>query len=294
MFNTILNQAGVDPNKVPVAILRHKDSRSAADRTPYQLWRDHRTDFVEYQSRQSARSFFMRAKILAAFVVTPNDETLFAGLYNSSFQKEGDVDLPKVQNPHETDRAGAYAVFKLQAMSELEDLQGRIVIDWGRGFLAWNQWAQNQNKAIIEIRRKFEEADFPGFARFIEPLSSIAVIPPRWQEVLSTSTGIYLLTCPRTNELYVGSATGAGGFYSRFMEYVRTGTGGNIKLKRREISDYQVSILHAAGTAETDNDILALEQLWMRKLQTREMGLNSGGKQRAHTDELKDPPTALE
>ena len=53
-----------------------------------------------------------------------------------------------------------------------------------------------------------------------------------------------------------------------------TGHGGNVGLKSRVPSDYQVAILEVAGSAATMGEILALEQRWMAKLQSREMGLN--------------------
>ena len=85
---------------------------------------------------------------------------------------------------------------------------------------------------------------------------------------------IYLLTCPRTREQYVGMASGAGGFLARWREYWSTGHGGNVGLKSRDPSDYQVSILETVGNSATEADLLALEVRWKNKLQSREMGLN--------------------
>jgi len=42
------------------------------------------------------------------------------------------------------------------------------------------------------------------------------------------------------------------------MQYFRTGHGGNIGLKSRDPSDYQVAILEVAGTAADHKDILAM------------------------------------
>ena len=86
--------------------------------------------------------------------------------------------------------------------------------------------------------------------------------------------GVYILTCPRTKEQYVGSADGKDGFWGRWMQYYRTGHGDNLGLKSRDPSDYQVAILEVAGTAADHRDILAMEGRWQRKLQSKEMGLN--------------------
>ena len=85
---------------------------------------------------------------------------------------------------------------------------------------------------------------------------------------------MYLLTCPKTKEQYVGSATGEGGFWGRWQAYVKSGDGGNIALKSRDHSDYQISILEVAGTSSTQENIIQMEGLWKAKLQSREMGLN--------------------
>ena len=100
------------------------------------------------------------------------------------------------------------------------------------------------------------------------------VLPATWIAVLSSSRGVYLLTCPKTREQYVGSASGAGGFHGRWLLYARDGHGGNVALKSRDPSDYQVSILEVAGSTATPEEIIAMEDLWKRKLQSREMGLN--------------------
>jgi hypothetical protein len=109
---------------------------------------------------------------------------------------------------------------------------------------------------------------------FVEPLSKIESLPASWIEVLKNKRGVYLLTCPISKECYVGAAYGAKGFWQRWMEYVTTGHGGNVALKRKDPSDYQVTILEVAGSNAEINDILAMEERWKQKLQAKAMGLN--------------------
>ena len=96
----------------------------------------------------------------------------------------------------------------------------------------------------------------------------------RWQSALGLARGVYLLTCPRTREQYVGSATGADGFLGRWMAYAGDGHGGNLELRSRDPADYRVSILQVAGSADDRDAVLGMEALWKQKLQSREMGLN--------------------
>ena len=163
--------------------------------------------------------------------------------------------------------------YECKLRPELSEFTGRLVIDWGPGTRSWGQKGTT-DKPIVELLRAFEEPAFPGYLEIVESLSAIPTLPGRWVDFLRQGKGIYLLTCPRTKEQYVGKADGADGFWGRWLNYATTGDGGNVRLKSRERSDYQVSILEIAGSAATADDILRMEMRWKAKLQTREMGLN--------------------
>jgi hypothetical protein len=270
-FNSLLTSAGIDP--ASVRLLRHQDKRADRDRTPFLLWRN-TEDFITYQSRQSPRnsSELERASYWAAFVVTPSDETLFAGLYSVGKPSPGEIGTPNVSI------AGAvedqpYMVFPLQKSDLLSEYEGKLVIDWGKGFLKWVQRADVQDKDVLEVRTKFKEEDWPGYLRLITALSEIASLPSNWTVRLKEAKGVYLLTCPRTGEHYVGSATGTEGFHGRWLEHLSVG-GDAVGFRSRTASDYQVSILEVAGSGASDRDILNAERLWIRKLQSTAMGIN--------------------
>jgi len=271
-FNAILVSAGIDPSEV--RLLRHQDGRATKGRTPYALWRDDRPAFEVYQGSQSFENRSkLRAPYWASFVASPNGETLLAGFYRARYCGLNEVEQawPHMEG---ADAPGTADVYDLSLDERLSDLSGRLVIEWGPGGRAWIQRADNQDKVVLEVREVFREASFPGFSSFISNLSQMERLPSEWVSTLSSSRGVYLLTCPTTYEQYVGSATGTDGFYGRWLSYIRDGHGGNVGLKSRDPSDYQVSILEVAGSAATSDDILAMESLWKRKLQSREMGLN--------------------
>ena len=272
MFNALLLSVGLQPSDV--RLLRHKDTRAAKGRTPYELWRDSRPRFELYQSTQGVgNASKLKAQFWASFVGTPGEDTLFVGIYAVRNVRLLDTDAPK---PHMdgVDLAGSCHVYDLTLEAQLGDLIGKLVIDWGPGERAWIQRADQQNKRVTELRKEFKEPDFPGFLRFIEPLSRLNALPTTWMPMLQHSRGVYLLICPRTKEQYVGSAAGVDGFWGRWQEYLQNGHGGDVALKSRDPSDYQISILEVAGTAATPDDILRMEMQWKAKLQSREMGLN--------------------
>ena len=128
---------------------------------------------------------------------------------------------------------------------------------------------------VTEIRQAFRKSVFPGFVRFIASLSKVEGVPAAWAALMRVSRGIYLPIYPKTCEQYVGSATGGDGFHGNWLSsYARDGHSGKVGLKSRDPSDYQVSILEVAGSAASIDEIPAVETLWKRKLQSREMSLN--------------------
>ncbi|ODA67566.1 hypothetical protein A7A08_01600 [Methyloligella halotolerans] len=272
LFNSLLDQMGIAPGSV--RLLRHQDSRSDKGRTPYELWRDDRPAFEEYQSTQSpSNRTKLSAEFWISFVVNHAGETLLAGLYQSRCLG---LNESVMHWPHASgfSPVGTCDVYELRLDDRLNDLAGRLLIEWGHGERSWIQRADNQNKIVSEIRAAFAEPEFPGYSNFVTSLSKIENLPAGWIAALKASRGVYLLTCPATKEQYVGAAVGDGGFHSRWLDYVGDGHGGNVALKSRDPSDYQVSILEVAGSMAAVEDILAMEVLWKLKLQSREMGLN--------------------
>ena len=141
------------------------------------------------------------------------------------------------------------------------------------------QRAHLQDKTVLELRRAYQIDAFPGLMRFISSLSELEALPSEWRDRLTEAKGVYILTCPRTAEWYVGSAAGAGGFFERWCQHASTG-GDALMLKSHDPSDYQVAILEVVGSSLSFHDILLTEQLWMRKLHTRGMGLNGPNPER--------------
>lgn len=273
-FNSILEGFAIDPREV--RLLRHQTVKHSGG-TPYTLWRDDLPSFLTYQSTQSVQNRSrLASRYWASFVVTPAQSTLFVGIYE--VERLGPCDA-EIIDPLRGIPATQGGVRELELYSQTlvepsAPLIGRVFIDWGAGTRSWVQRAENQAKTIVEITRVFQEEAFPGYTRFIGNLSAIEALPTGWLTALRAARGIYLLTCPRTREQYVGSATGEDGFLGRWLGYVRDGHGGNVGLKSRDPSDYQVSILEVSGSGATEKEILAVEQQWKAKLQSREMGLN--------------------
>lgn len=272
-FNSLLEEAGIDPAEV--RLLRHQPK--VGDTFLLDIWRTERTAFDDYQSVQliSKRSSFAR-RYWASFIGTWDGRTVFAGIYrvggsNPLTEPWTDPVSGVLQTP------GLLDHYSVTHSDMLEAYEGRLYIDWGGGSSgkrAWVQRAEAQNKVISELHLDSRDQPFPGLMHLATPLSSLAAMPPTWIERLIAAKGIYLLSCPRDGSLYVGSATAEGGFWSRWEAYRANGHGGNVALIGRERSDFVVSVLQVAGSTETADDIVAAEQMWKQKLQSRVLGLN--------------------
>lgn len=265
-FKTLLSDAGIEPTTVKV--LRHTVDHADL----FAIWRRDRAAFEVFQSiqLQRFRSHFMRPW-WASFIAFNDGRTCFAGMYRSRLLGPMPEDLADVvsRTPPTPSNCDHY---ECVATQDLAEYAGRLFIQW-----SGRNWRQNGEgaHAITELARAVRDPDFPGPLEFIKPLSEIAYLPEGWLSHLRLGRGVYLLTCPKTREQYVGKADGEDGFLGRWLNYVANGHGGNERLKGRDPSDYQVCILEVAGSSATPRDIADMEERWKRKLQSREMGLNA-------------------
>ncbi len=275
-FNMLLESEGISP--ADVRLLRHQQV-GVAGRTSYGLWRDNLSGFEQWQSSQlTSRASYFEARVWASFVVPPDGSTLFVGLFEVGPKQIAPTEWidPLFDRSLAEREPRPLHLYELTRLAAGAEYVGRLRVDWGQGTRSWVQKANapNGNKKVVEVSRVFQEEAFPGYSNFIANLATLPSLPAGWLTALTAARGVYLLTCPRTREQYVGSASGAGGFWGRWQEYVAVGHGGNLGLKSREPSDYQISVLEVAGSAATVEDILHMEALWKDKLQSREMGLN--------------------
>ena len=266
MFNSLLEAEKLDPKNVRL-VRHHTTSRKY--RSPYSLWRELPDEFDRYQSVQS-KAVFTIGNQLASFVRTPSGDTLFVGMYSVDalgVAPEGLFD------PVIREVVAGLHLYTLTRLEALAEYKGKLTIEWGAGALAWVQLAGNQNKRVRELRLRTLDEPYPGHTLFSAKLSEIAGLAPSWIDRLKSARGVYVLTSAASGEHYVGSATGEGGFHERWLQHAAVG-GAAVGLQAHQASDYQVAILQVATGFETNDDIVRIENEWMRKLQSRTMGLN--------------------
>ena len=272
-FNMLLEDAGIAPSAV--RLLRHQPK--VAGTALVDVLRTDRALLEEYQALQplAKRAHFTRP-YWASLIGTWDGRTVFAGLYAvgspNTLMSDTPAPISGVIEP-----AGTIDRYPTEHLDLLAAYEGKLYIDWGGGASgkrAWVQRAEAQDKLITELHLGAPEEPFPGVMEVSASLSSLGDAPSGWIQRLAAAKGVYLLSCPRDGSLYVGSAIGEGGFWARWSEYRANGHGGNVALIGRERSDFVVSVLQVAGSADSDDAILAMEDRWKRKLQSRSLGLN--------------------
>ena len=119
---------------------------------------------------------------------------------------------------------------------------------------------------------------FPGFddidLSFDELETLVRRARPDWRAALQSIKGIYLITDTKTNRRYVGSAYGEGGVWSRWCQYVETGHGGNVELRKLVDEptlsysrlNFRFALLENRSVRTPDDNVIARESFWKRIL----------------------------
>jgi hypothetical protein len=166
-----------------------------------------------------------------------------------------------------------------------DDLNDRVVIDWGANARAWHQWLTA--KEVVQLLPVGYVRAFPGYLDFVltfDDLVSIVLNQDanrEWHRMLSAVAGVYLILDMETGKQYVGSACGAGGVMSRWATYARTGHGWNTQLQERLQIDsgaskhFRYTLLRTLPSSLTKAEVIRYESLYKEKLGTRAFGLNS-------------------
>lgn len=271
-FNTLLRAAKLNPAEI--RLVRHcKHGRERQRLFLDAIARDSRFEtFQSVQSKEIVITQFSTAAAIAAFIPDMTGNSVFVGLWKVFGKREGFLPDPYIQ-PIQEPIPGS-VVFDLRRMPELDQYVGRLACDWGGGEKSWVQYADRQEKEIVELLRDTTAPPFPGYVRFTCSLDEVELLPQNWVEALALARGIYLLVHRQDGAQYIGSANGADGFIGRWRAY-SDGHGGNVAMKELAAGadQYDVCILETVGSGATVRDVSELESLWKKKLGSRAHGL---------------------
>ncbi|HEV2246163.1 MAG TPA: GIY-YIG nuclease family protein [Terriglobia bacterium] len=239
-----------------------------------------------YQGYQSRRVFH-KAKRVAAFAGGFGTTATLFGVFDvRGFTSAANGPLPQgCPYAAQWQRECQY-FYDLAELADYRDLNGRLVIDWGKGAKSWHQ--RPRNKAIRELLPegrllpRFES--YLSFSLTYQELCHLVrnrAAHQDWHGPLAAVGGIYLIVAESTGQQYIGSASGIGGIWRRWEDYESSGDGGNAALKQiiaKNPSDFprglRFSVLHHFSSGTTTAVAVQIEELYKKKLGSRVIGLN--------------------
>lgn len=278
-LTSLLALYGFD-DQVPTKLVRHQDSRWDVNL----LWRQgHLEPYQAYQSRP----VFQGAQRLVSFIGQPGTGALFVGVYDVLGVKRTDkFQLPR-DFPYPEMGTGWQYEYDLRRDTAFRDLEGRLVIDWGKGTRSWVQNLYAKSKAVTELLPAGYVAEWPGFEEVVlrhDQLVKVVSTPEahrEWHRMLASVAAVYLILDTRTGQQYVGSAYGTGGLLARWCAYAKNVHGGNKQMKALAADrpgvaqDLQFAVLQTLPLASTPKEVVDHERRHKAKLGSRAHGLNS-------------------
>lgn len=283
----LLQPFGLDVQEpgLRVKLVRHMDQQVDV----WQLYRAGQLD--SYQAFQS-KPVLDGADLILSFLGMPANHAVFIGAYtvgarsSASAASAASADLSGQQAALPPLSAATHH-YHLEPLAGLEALQERVVIDWGRGALAWVQWFRPGTKPVVEVLPHGYTMEFPGYLDVklsfheLQRIIQHPVAHREWHRMLGAVAGVYLVLDTRTGNQYVGSAYGSDGILGRWRSYAKNGHGDNKKLVElvQASSDapgcFQFAILQTLPTTLTAREVIDYEKLHKDKLGSRAHGLNS-------------------
>jgi hypothetical protein len=261
----------VDLLKISGVPLRNWKIHLATGVNPTPLEAYYKGRFKEWQEEQTKKNF--QCEMVVGLIHLYRDHWLFGGVYRILGVRKG----TKI----------AY-LYQTELLPGQEDLIGRVVVRFRRDFRA-SYIKGHRFGYLLEVSeikpQKITIEPFPGHNRVLLSHDRLCTILQQhdasWESALSSVKGVYLIADCNTGLLYVGSATGSDGIWQRWVDYAKTGHGGNKELKallakkgQKYARHFQFSILEIADFHGTDDEIIEREQHWKRVLNSRDRGLN--------------------
>jgi hypothetical protein len=272
----LLKVFGFD-DRLKSKIVRHQDGRYDLTSLLREGW------FDLYQSLQK-KPVFKGCEQLVSFLGDGSGRARFLGVYRVLSEAAASKSAVPAGCPYKEWEECKFQ-YQLERCPQFADLEGRVVVDWGSGALAWHQHLKN--KPVVEIFPKGRL--LPPFTDYLDfslsydqlvQLINTADAHRDWRTSLSAVAGVYLILAETTGHQYVGSAYGLGGFWSRWSQYATTGHGENVKLRVLMESDtaypkaFRFSILHILPKTTAPEEVIRRESLYKTKLGSKATGLN--------------------
>lgn len=285
LLNDLFDRAGIDPSEV--VVVRHRPSEARLNKVMPWLVTERPDLFSAYQSIQDRRAAatFTRRRYLASFLGLAPGAAVLASLSQiGDVHRFTDEDYRRDPTQAELFNLGLTSTlasssasrFNLSKITSWDPWAGRLVVDWPGKELSWFRLAERN---VFRVRSISEESLFakvmPHWSALDLSWTELQTLPASWKIRLAGWRGVYFIFDTLRKAGYVGSASGEENILSRWIEYGRTGHGGNVRLRSCDPLNLRFSILQLTSPDMPSSDVVALEASWKMRLHTKDHGLNA-------------------
>jgi len=235
--------------------------------------------FDEWQSWQGKRNF-SRPYVVSLIQAKNAQRWLYAGTFAV-------VGVEEKQQRALTWQSECYH-YNLKRIEVSDDYSGRMYVQSNyKGRTSYLNGETLANELRIEeiapVKLTFQ--DFPGYRNLVLTREQLELIirhdMASWRTALENVKGIYLLTDTCNGKLYVGKASGAFGFWSRWSYYFTSIHGDNAALieelgdaTAEKLDGFRFSILEVMDPNATEPEVQERENHWKNILMSRVLGYN--------------------
>lgn len=173
--------------------------------------------------------------------------------------------------------------YEYETLSEYEKYFGRLIIKFknkSQNMIRNAESVINDCEVAQILPDIFDNDIFPGYDKINiswEEMSRV-IEKVAWKTALQNQKGVYLITDILNGKKYVGKASGGEMILGRWKSYVKTGHGGNERLKILEFDyikkNFRYSILDIYKSTTDDEIINERENWWKEILQSKKFGYN--------------------
>ncbi len=277
----ILVKSDINPDNV--LVLRHRPKERELRKVLPWLAAEHPSTYNAYQQTQTPRveKAMQKAEYVASFIGHEPGKALFVGLYKlgeprpltkSTYWKEpGNIELRKFGQWEYDEKRPFVLWFELNLTSICSQWKGKLVVNWPPPDRSWARWVNNKNEFVIHaiLNESALEKGMPPWRQLVLTWDELSTIPTSWKVKLKDWRGVYLIFDESDGKRYVGSASGSENLYGRWIDYAKSGDGGNKYLKSRDSARFRFSILQRVSPDMGKTNVTRLEHTWMKRLHTR-------------------------
>lgn len=244
---------------------------------PLEAWLNDRSNWIGWQEYRKKKDYFNRPYIFSLMNFYPDGRKawLFGGVFKVLERHEGGYKV-------ELTDQGKPLIGRLKLLSESPPGATRAIrVNFE------NHYDGRYPLQVAEIfGEPYSGRVFPGYENVELSFSELEALVrndrPDWKTALQHVKGVYLITDTdaRTPRLYIGSAYGDEGIWSRWSDYVATGHGGNAELRCLVPhldycrSNFRFALLEYLPAYTEDAKVIDRESHWKDVLMTRDFGLN--------------------